>query len=131
GRRGSHRREKALEPVGDKILVAEFDHGRHIGQVEPAMGTGDGKRLQGAGFDVRMRRRQRREGDLRGAAEYRLDRGACAGEWHMRDLDSADDLEKLAGKMRCRADTRARIIELIRIGFGTRDEGGDRLYAEL
>src|SRR6266403_1035833 len=49
----------------------------------------------------------------------------------MRDLDSADDLEKLAGKMRRRTDTGARIIELVRIGFGTRDEGGDRIYAEL
>src|SRR6476646_4051965 len=41
-----HRREKALERVGDKILVAEFDHGRHIGQIEPAMDAGDGKHLQ-------------------------------------------------------------------------------------
>src|SRR5258707_14315951 len=47
----------------------------------------------------------------------------------MRDLDSADDLEKLAGKMRRRTDTGARIIELVRIGFGTRDEGGDRIDA--
>src|SRR6266446_796458 len=48
----------------------------------------------------------------------------------MRDLDSAKDLEKLAGKMRRRTDTGARIIELVRIGFGTRDEGGDRIDAE-
>src|SRR5258707_13622005 len=48
----------------------------------------------------------------------------------MRDLDSADDLEKLAGKMRRRTDTGARIIELVRIGFGRRDEGGDRIDAE-
>src|SRR5216684_6995247 len=95
------------------------------------MGSGDGKRLQGAGFDVRMRRRQRREGDLRGAAEYGLDGRACAGEWHMHDLNSADDLEKLAGKMRRCPDTGARIIELIRIGLGPRDEGSDRIHAEL
>src|SRR5260370_33011708 len=48
----------------------------------------------------------------------------------MRDLDSADDLEQLAGKMRRRYDTGARIIELVRIRFGTRDEGGDRIHAE-
>jgi hypothetical protein len=48
----------------------------------------------------------------------------------MRDLDSADDLEELAGKMRRRTDTGARIIELVRIGFGTRDQGGDRIDAE-
>jgi hypothetical protein len=40
----------------------------------------------------------------------------------VRDLDSADDLEKLAGKMRRRTNTGARIIELVSIGFGTRDE---------
>src|SRR5258707_12257173 len=48
----------------------------------------------------------------------------------MRDLDSAKDREKLAGKMRRRTDAGARIIELVRIGFGTRDEGGDRIDAE-
>src|SRR5258706_11923864 len=48
----------------------------------------------------------------------------------MRDLDSADDLEQLAGKMRGGTDTGARIIELVRVGFGTRDEGGDRIDAE-
>jgi hypothetical protein len=42
------------------------------------MDAGDGKRLQGAGFDMRMRRRQRCEGDLRGAAEDRLNRVAAA-----------------------------------------------------
>src|SRR6476646_744863 len=48
----------------------------------------------------------------------------------MRDLDSADDLEKLAAKMRRRTDTGARIIEFVRIGFGARDESGDRIDAE-
>src|ERR1700761_9218605 len=40
------RREETLERVGDEVLVAEFDHGRHVLQVEPAMGAGDRKRLQ-------------------------------------------------------------------------------------
>jgi hypothetical protein len=48
----------------------------------------------------------------------------------MRDLDSADDLEELAGKMRRGADTGTRIIELVRIGLGARDEGGNRIDAE-
>jgi hypothetical protein len=49
----------------------------------------------------------------------------------MRDLDSADDLEQLAGKMRRRTDTGARVIELVRIGLCTRDEGGDRIDLSL
>jgi len=114
-----------------KSFVAEFDHGRHVGQIEPAMDAGDGKRLQGAGFDMRARRRQRREGDLRGAAEDRLDGRPRAGERHMRHLDPADDPEKFAGKMRRRADTGARIIELVGIGLGTCDQLGNRIHAEL
>src|SRR5271169_4959102 len=30
-------RQETLEGVGDKILVAELDHGRHVRQIEPAM----------------------------------------------------------------------------------------------
>src|SRR5258707_14181086 len=48
----------------------------------------------------------------------------------MRDPDSAADLAEVAGKMRRRTDTGARIIELARIGLCTRDEGGDRIDAE-
>src|SRR6266480_1227089 len=57
GRWRFRRRQKTLEGVGDKILVAEFDHGRHVLQIEPAMDAGHGQRLQRAGLDVRMRRR--------------------------------------------------------------------------
>ena len=70
-RRRFRRREKTLECVGDEILVAKFDHGRDFGQIERAVRAGDGQRLQGAGFDMGMCRRQCRKGDLRGPAQNR------------------------------------------------------------
>jgi hypothetical protein len=43
-----------------------------------------------------MRGRQRCKGNLRGAADNGLDGGTRFGERHMRDLNAADNLEKLA-----------------------------------